>query len=129
MVRISSELLRATWQHLDGCAPQEGVGLWLGHKGRVLRQQPLTNRHPYPAQHYLADPQELAQCLLRARTRGMELMAIYHSHPQGPCYPSATDRAQAYWPVPQVIFSLEERRYLAWLLPEGRSAMVVEESD
>jgi proteasome lid subunit RPN8/RPN11 len=129
MVRISPTLLAATWQHLRNCAPAEGVGLWLGRGGRVLYQQPLANRHPQPRLAYLADPQELAHHLLTARSEQLELLAIYHSHPVGSAQPSPTDRAQAFWPVPQVIFALQENRYRAWLLPEGRSAMVIEESD
>lgn len=129
MVRISPTLLAATWQHLRSCAPEEGVGLWLGRGGRVLQQLPLINRHPRPQQAYLADPQELAHQLFTARERQLELLAIYHSHPEGSAQPSTTDRAQAFWPVPQVIFALQENHYRAWLLPEGRSAMVVVEND
>ena len=129
MVRIAPTLLAATWQHLRGCAPEEGVGLWLGRGGRVLHQQPLSNRHPRPQHAYLADPQELAHHLLAARARQLDLLAIYHSHPMGSAQPSVTDRAQAFWPVPQVIFALQENHYQAWLRPEGCSAMVIEEND
>lgn len=40
-----------------------------------------------------------------------ELIAIYHSHPQGPPHPSPTDIAQAYYPdAVQLIVSLQEQK-------------------
>ena len=35
--------------------------------------------------------------------RGLEVVAIYHSHPRGPAAPSATDLAEARWDVPYLI--------------------------
>ena len=46
---------------------------------------------------------------LAMETQDEELLAIYHSHPQGPAHPSPTDIAQAYYPdVVQIIVSLAE---------------------
>jgi proteasome lid subunit RPN8/RPN11 len=43
------------------------------------------------------DPETLA-LLICFEDEGLELAAIYHSHPAGPETPSATDIAQAFYP-------------------------------
>jgi len=46
-------------------------------------------------------------------TLGLELLAIYHSHPAGPEVPSATDIAEAYYPeAVYIIISRQEDNYL-----------------
>jgi proteasome lid subunit RPN8/RPN11 len=35
--------------------------------------------------------------LHQARTRGLEVVGFYHSHPDHPARPSATDLAEAHW--------------------------------
>jgi proteasome lid subunit RPN8/RPN11 len=54
---------------------------------------------------------------------GMALLAIYHSHPKGPAFPSPTDLQEARWRVPYVIFGTDGFR--AFLLPEGREVEIV----
>jgi proteasome lid subunit RPN8/RPN11 len=56
------------------------------------------------------------------------MTAVYHSHPQGPQTPSATDIAQAYYPdVIQVIVSLQDRSrpiMRGFLIDNGRVAEI-----
>ncbi|RDI96626.1 metal-dependent protease of the PAD1/JAB1 superfamily [Meiothermus sp. QL-1] len=127
MLRVPRACLEQTLAHLRAVWPEEGVGLWLGRAGRVLRVQPLANRHPTPRVAYRADPQALLEALRAAERAGLELLAIYHSHPQGPPCPSEADRAQAYWRVPYVIFDLKGGGFRAYRLPEGEEVEVVEE--
>ncbi len=48
---------------------------------------------------------------LAMESQNEELVAIYHSHPQGAAYPSPTDIAQAYYPdTVQIIVSLVDRK-------------------
>ena len=48
--------------------------------------------------------------MLAMEAEGLELIAIYHSHPDGPARPSATDVANAYYPdTVQLIISLADR--------------------
>lgn len=45
--------------------------------------------------------------MLAIENDGLELLAIYHSHPAGPARPSPSDVAQAYYPEQaQLIISL-----------------------
>jgi len=110
----------AAWRHLRSVAPAEGVGLFVGRSGCGEEAWPLPNVHPYPEVGYRAEPGALLAALRRADERGLEVVALFHSHPTGLARPSATDRREAYWRVPYVIFGLAEGRARAYLLPEGR---------
>src|SRR5438132_685497 len=48
---------------------------------------------------YRIDDAQLAQAFRAAQDFDRELVAIYHSHPRSPAYPSPTDRAEAQWPL------------------------------
>jgi proteasome lid subunit RPN8/RPN11 len=124
MLRISRALLEQTLSHLRLEAPNEGVGLWVGHGGRVERIVPLPNLHEQPLSAYNADPQALIGALRGLEREGLELVAIYHSHPQGPPRPSQTDRSRAFWRVPYVIFALETGEARAYNLPQGEEVRV-----
>ncbi|RTI14901.1 M67 family metallopeptidase, partial [Thermus scotoductus] len=83
----------------------------------VERVIPLPNAHPEPLVGYLAEPLALLRALKEMEREGLALLAIYHSHPRGPAFPSPTDIREARWRVPYVIFGTDGVR--AFLLPEG----------
>ncbi|WP_038047903.1 Mov34/MPN/PAD-1 family protein [Thermus caliditerrae] len=114
---VPRRLLEATRAHLAQEAPKEGVGLWAGRR-EVERVIPLPNAHPEPLTGYLAEPLALLKALKALEREGLALLAIYHSHPRGPAFPSPTDIREARWRVPYVIFGTDGFR--AFLLPEGR---------
>lgn len=113
---VPSRLLEETRTHLQKEAPREGVGLWAGRR-EVERVIPLPNAHPEPLVGYLAEPLALLRALKEMEREGLALLAIYHSHPRGPAFPSPTDIREARWRVPYVIFGTDGFR--AFLLPEG----------
>ena len=47
---------------------------------------------------YLMDPKEQIKVFKDMRNLGIDLRAIYHSHPNHPAYPSQTDVRLAYYP-------------------------------
>jgi proteasome lid subunit RPN8/RPN11 len=56
------------------------------------------------------DPVQQIKAMLAMEAEGLELIAIYHSHPDGPARPSPTDVALAYYPdTVQLIISLSDR--------------------
>lgn len=125
---VSNSVLLASFAHARGETPKEAVGVWLGKGQLAERAQPLPNRSPQPLVAYDADPVHLIQVLRNSRTEGLELIAIYHSHPQGAAWPSRTDRELAYWRVPYVILGLAEGRARAFMLPEAREVEILVES-
>ena len=58
---------------------------------------PGRNISPTPAVAYELDHDTLAR-VFEFEDAGLELVAIYHSHPHGPETPSPTDIAQAFYP-------------------------------
>ena len=117
MLYVPRRLLEETQAHLRREFPKEGVGLWGGRR-EVERVLPLPNVHPSPLSAYLAEPLSLLKALKALEKEGMALLAIYHSHPRGPAFPSPKDLQEARWRVPYVIFGTDGFR--AFLLPEGR---------
>lgn len=128
MLRVSKAVLERTLAHLEAELPNEGVGLWAGRGNRVSQVIPLPNVHPEPRVAYQAEPAALIKAIQELEEGGLELLAIYHSHPTGSAQPSPSDQQQAYWRVPYVIFALQAGQVRAYKLPEGEEVnMVVEE--
>jgi proteasome lid subunit RPN8/RPN11 len=57
------------------------------------------------------EPRAQVEVLLDLEAQGLELLAIYHSHPSGPLRPSATDVAEVSYP---------EAAALIWCSVSGR---------
>ncbi|MFO7663986.1 MAG: M67 family metallopeptidase [Chloroflexota bacterium] len=89
--------------------PEEICGLIAGKEGKALRHYPVENIY-HSQVRYEMEPIQQVKVMIAMEEEGLELLAIYHSHPHGPARPSATDVAQAYYPdVIQLIISLEDR--------------------
>ena len=75
-------------------APQECCGLLAGSRngGVLLAAEafPLVNQLGSPTR-FVSEPDSLFRALKSARAQGLEVVAIYHSHPEGPPVPSRTD--------------------------------------
>ena len=76
-------------------SPRECCGILLGHGNTIAAIQPAANVHPAPRTHFEIDPQALIDAHRAARAGGPQIVGYYHSHPDGPPRPSATDAAMA----------------------------------
>ena len=80
-------------------APNETCGLIGGKDRRAHQIYPLRNVDENPRVRYMADPQELLHAIRDVEEgHDWEVLAIYHSHPASPGYPSPTDVARAFYP-------------------------------
>jgi proteasome lid subunit RPN8/RPN11 len=98
-----------------GTVPEEACGLLAGTIHEDLYQVelvvPTTNILHSPVR-YRMDPTEQLHALERIDAAGLELVGIYHSHPQGPDHPSPTDLAEAYYP--EVVYLIWSGQHGAW---------------
>jgi proteasome lid subunit RPN8/RPN11 len=105
-----------TWQamrrHVSRCAPLEGCGLLTGNKERVERSQGIPNAEKSPVR-YRMEPRAQWRAFQRIEAAGLELIGIYHSHPNGPNHLSPTDLAEAMYSVVQVIWFRENGKWRA----------------
>lgn len=107
-------------------SPEEACGLLAGeiigdrYDARLVL--PITNML-HSRVRYQLDPQEQLNAFNYIEEQHLELVGIYHSHPNGPDTPSPTDIAEAYYPeAVQLIWShrTEEWRAYAYLIQEGQ---------
>jgi proteasome lid subunit RPN8/RPN11 len=85
---------------------QECCGLLAGNDGVISVVLPATNVASDPAKNYEIAPKELFQLMREIRAAKLELLGIYHSHPNGKNEPSARDIELAYYPgTPYFILS------------------------
>jgi len=83
--------------HVAAEAPNEACGLLAGAEGASVQLFPITNELKSPT-HYSLAPAEQLRAFMQIEERGLQLLAIYHSHPAGPPTPSFTDVAEARYP-------------------------------
>lgn len=92
---VTSQALSQMRAAAAAAYPLEACGLLLGTSARIIEARETANVHPAPATHFEIDPQALIDAHRVARVGGPEVVGYFHSHPQGPPEPSATDRANA----------------------------------
>ncbi len=83
--------------HARAGYPEEVCGLVAGAAGRATIIYPGRNISPTPRVSYKLDHDTLTR-MIDIEDAGLELLAIYHSHPNGPEIPSHVDVEQAYYP-------------------------------
>lgn len=85
---------------------QECCGLLAGRDEIITAIVAARNTHPNPAVAYEIAPQELFRVMKKLREDKLQLLGIYHSHPRGDNFPSATDIERAFYPdTPYFILS------------------------
>jgi [CysO sulfur-carrier protein]-S-L-cysteine hydrolase len=89
-------------RHARRCAPLEACGLLAGKGEQVLVTLGIPNAERSPVR-FSMEPRAQWRAFQRFENAGLELLGIYHSHPNGPAFPSTTDIALALYPVTQVI--------------------------
>jgi proteasome lid subunit RPN8/RPN11 len=87
-------------QHARREAPRECCGFLLGSGRRVQFALPLANVDPRPKSRYrINDRQHIeVRRWLRRLSPPIEIVGVYHSHPNAPARPSVSDLAEAHYP-------------------------------
>ena len=119
----------------EGAYPDEGAGFLLGTDGRerIVRQIfPLPNAREEGARHnrYLIRSEDYLKAELVAEMREMDVVGVFHSHPDHPDSPSEYDREWAQPNFSYLITSIQAGKAMgsrSWRLAEDRTRFVGEE--
>jgi len=108
--------------HVDGRGEGEGAG----DRKVAVQLVPLANaRRDASRTRYLIAPEAFRRAEARLARDGLEVVGVYHSHPDHPPVPSAFDRERA-WPwLSYVIVGVARGRaqdVRSWTLAEDRRA-------
>ncbi len=103
---LSRDLLALMLAHCRYVYPFEACGILAGHDDVVSVVYKMNNIEQSSVS-YVMDSMEQFHVMKKIRNEGMQMIAIYHSHPQSPAYPSSEDiRLAFYDEVAYVIVSL-----------------------
>lgn len=135
---VHTDALREIRRHGEETYPEECCGLLIGRldegQNEVLHARRAVNQNENRrVDRYVIAPEEYRDADRDARKRGLDIVGIYHSHPDHPAEPSATDLEQATFPgYTYVIVSVRDGRaddMTAWSLAPDRSRFVSEEME
>jgi proteasome lid subunit RPN8/RPN11 len=94
--------------------PNESCAFLLGHNDTVAEILPMRNIDDSPIT-FSIEPTELIYAYNLAETKGMDVIAIFHSHP-AKAWPSSTDvKFMEINPVVWVIYSTTENQLKAFV--------------
>ena len=115
-ILISPSNMGKMIQDINTRIPEEACGLLAG-KNRTSNVQveiaiPMTNVLHSPSK-FLLDPKEQYDGFSWMDRHGLELVGVYHSHPDGTPYPSTTDLDEAFYPeIIHVIWAKVDEKWI-----------------
>jgi proteasome lid subunit RPN8/RPN11 len=132
MLRISKELTARMEAHLEEAYPGEGAGFLLGVDGDVKDVLLMENAREEEARHnrFLLTPEDYLNAEMKAMESGVDLIGVFHSHPDCPNVPSEYDREWAQPFFSYIISRVDNGRVVShrsWRLTEDRAGYDEEE--
>ncbi len=132
---ITSTLLQEIREHGRAAYPHECCGLLLGKANHASKAatalRPVVNRRlDTPQNRYLIAPEDWLETERETRRKGLEIIGVYHSHPDHPSRPSEFDREHAFPFYSYIIVSVasgEAADLRSWTLRDDRSDFDPEE--
>ena len=136
MIQIANEQLKEICEHGVQDHPYECCGLLLGRftpDAKVVTETyPISNAREESAKRnrFLIEPEELMRGERYARSRDLEVVGFYHSHPDCPAVPSQYDLEHAWPTYSYIIVSTttdEAKDLFSWEQEPDRSRFNPEE--
>jgi proteasome lid subunit RPN8/RPN11 len=126
---IPKHVLARIHSQAEKVYPEEGAGFLLGIEGpkRIVQDViSFPNSREAGARHnrYLLGPEEYAKAEVEAERRRLDLVGVFHSHPDHPNRPSEFDREWAQPAFSYVITSVHAGTAVesrSWRLTEDRA--------
>jgi proteasome lid subunit RPN8/RPN11 len=124
-MKISKVILAQIHAHLEAGYPNEACGVLLGKDGNVTEVVTAGNERTDSARNrYLIDPLAYMKIERDTDKRGLQVLGIYHSHPDVAARPSQFDLDHAWPNLSYLIVSVCKGKAVesnSWLLREDRS--------
>jgi proteasome lid subunit RPN8/RPN11 len=109
MLKIPRDIHDDLIAHAREGFPLEICGILGGREGTIEKAFRMTNTDA-SNEHFSMEPREQFAVVKELRAGGLEMTAIYHSHPESPARPSTEDIRLAHTPgVSHVIISVMDR--------------------
>ena len=141
VVRIKKSAYEGMIGHAESGYPYEVCGVMIGNKDLITDYRECKNliseddiQTEFKSENELSrqrlrdrfelDPKSFIEADEWAREKGLEILGIYHSHPDHPSQPSETDRKIASPGWGYIIFSINNGKYndaRLWYLNESDS--------
>jgi proteasome lid subunit RPN8/RPN11 len=122
-LEIPEDLLNRIMDHARQEYPLESCGILAGRDGKITDFYPVVNTKK-SSSCYLMEPEEQLRVFQEIERMGVELSAIYHSHPYTAPFPSQRDVDNAFYPDSLIlIISLRDKKapqIAAFQIGEGR---------
>jgi len=131
-LQIAPDLLALIRANGEEHYPEEGAGLLLGRVSgdarQAVRALPQSNRAPAESRPRRYEIEALAMLAAEelAEREGLDVVGVFHSHPDHPAEPSGFDREQALPWYTYVITSVmggQAGETRCWRLTEDRNAL------
>jgi proteasome lid subunit RPN8/RPN11 len=97
VVRISKEIVEEMVNHAREEFPRECCGMLAGNNTTITKLFKIKNI-AQRMDEYELDPLEQVNAFEEIDRLSLNLLGVYHSHPNHPCYPSGLDISQAFYP-------------------------------
>ena len=132
MLVVSNQLIEQINAHVEEAYPEEGAGFLIGEDGEVKEILALPNAREDEARHnrFLLTPEDYMKAEMKAMELGVDLIGVFHSHPDCPNVPSEYDREWAQPFFSYIISRVDEGKVVShrsWRLVEDRSKYDEEE--
>ncbi len=112
MIEIRKDIYEQMIQEAVSSFPSECCGILAGKNKSATKIYPVKNIDSSPQSCYLMEPNIQFRILKTLDQISFEMVAIYHSHPNDECYPSAKDIELAnYNDTLYIIISLADFEY------------------
>jgi proteasome lid subunit RPN8/RPN11 len=112
MIRISKTAWDTMVSHVESTFPKEGCGLMIGSDGLVQEAVPLPNSYTGPQEDFFViDPKDLLRVDQESRERGLDVLGVFHSHPDCDAYFSKRDLENSCPWYSYVVLSIKKGRF------------------
>ncbi len=112
MIEIEKTAWAAMVSHAENSFPKECCGVMAGADGVVRRAVALPNVYTGPQEDFFVmDPKDLQRADEEARREGMEVLGVYHSHPDCDAYFSKRDLEHSCPWFSYVVLSVKSGRF------------------